>query len=225
MFGNAIPRTIRSPKSSTACAWKIAPSRTQHEEGLKDDGRAQPEQLRPAPSWRRARGLCAGRARRLRRSTMPPRPLPTFRLALVAFILQLSHERQLNGFLRLLNVGLSCVSLALPPRGPPQVTPNDTQRHFSARIWAYRRPGLCHPTRPNRAKAPVLSEESPLPVGGPARAGIVRNGPYTPQRSADEVGSRPRLPPHFGVCSPHGRTYLFAGEMPIPRVDGSGAQV
>ena len=46
-----------------------------------------------------------------------------------------------------------------PPEAPPQVTPNDTQRHFSARIWAYRRPGLCHPTRPNRAKAPVLSDQ------------------------------------------------------------------
>ena len=56
--------------------------------------------------------------------------------------------------------GFCPATISSAPLGTPQVTPNDTQRHFSARIWAFWAPeqALCHPTRPSRAKAPVLSD-------------------------------------------------------------------
>ena len=39
------------------------------------------------------------------------------------------------------------------------MTPNDTQRHFSGpNLGLLGARALCHPTRPNRAKAPVLSD-------------------------------------------------------------------
>ena len=39
--------------------------------------------------------------------------------------------------------GFCPATISSVPLGTPQVTPNDTQRHFSARIWAFWAPGHC----------------------------------------------------------------------------------
>ena len=61
--------------------------------------------------------------------------------------------------------GFCPATISSAPLGTPQVTPNDTQRHFSARIWAFWAPGHCA-IQPVRTVPKHLSSQTCLRVRG-----------------------------------------------------------